>query len=953
MGESDLTRNELVERVRQLERELAAASSQLDRFQREREVAERDLNRLFDLSLDFICTATLEGYFKQVNPVFTRRLGYSEDELLGKPFIEFIHADDRASTMKAMQRLSEGGDVVQFENRYCCKDGSYRWLAWSCPAPKPGEDILYAIARDVTEERTARVALIASEARYRDLFENANDMIMTVDLHGNITALNKVGEELTGYSADELLGNTSSILFNADQAAKMREINHRMATTGERAHYESDISARDGGKIPVEINSRLIYQDGQPYAVQSIARDITERREHEKQLTIAKEEAEAASQSKSDFLANMSHEIRTPMNAVIGMTELLLDSELDRVQREYLQTVLSSADSLMGIINEVLDFSKIESGKIDLTPIVFDVRECIGDTLKALAMRAHEKRLELAWQVSHDVPRMLIGDPARLRQVIVNLVGNAIKFTASGEVVLGVAGQLLPDHEAKLHFTVADTGIGIPAEKLESVFYAFEQVDSSTTRRFGGTGLGLAISKRVVELMGGEIWVDSKQEKGSIFHFTAEFRVANDLSKPDAGEFTDAQSIFVLIVDDNQTNRTILEEMLGNWGIRCRCVGSAALGLDLLKQQSQTSDPFTLLITDLQMPEMDGITFVRLVRQDHRFDTLRVIVLGSSRNQQANLNNDADLRLLKPVKQSEMRDALIRITQATKHGRTQDELVSDAMPSRPLRVLMAEDGIANQKLAVGLLTRWGHEVVVAQDGQEAIELFQAQPFDVILMDVQMPKVDGLEATRKIRSLETAENAHVPIIAMTAHAMTADRERCFQAGMDGFVAKPIRKLTLLQALQEHTNSQPESDNDALSARPPMSTPAKAAAQVSPPRQLDWEEALAQLDGDRELLAAVAETAMVELPTRMNSLRVALEAEDKESATREAHTIKGALRIFGSTPVGNIAAQIETANDLTPEIQALFQELSHAMDLLLPELSSHQQWLEYYASRNSHE
>jgi len=534
-----------------------------------------------------------------------------------------------------------------------------------------------------------------------------------------------------------------------------------------------------------------------------ISRDITEQKLAAEALRAAKEAAEAASRAKSTFLANMSHEIRTPLTAVIGMTDLVLKTPLSAQQREYLSTVKDSGEALLSVINDILDFSKIEAGKLVLERSDFDLRESLGDTMKSLAIRAHQKNLELAFCIHPHVPRRVVGDYNRLRQIVINLVGNAIKFTEQGEVVLTVDRESLSEREVLLHCTVADTGIGIPADKQGAIFGQFEQADSALTRRYGGTGLGLAIVSRLASMMGGSAWVESEVGKGSRFHFTVRLELADPADTEDMVIVpTCLHSLRVLVVDDTATNRRILDEILRHWHMEPTLARSASSALDLLRTAIQAGTPYRLVLTDAHMPDVDGFMMTESIRQDPALAATKVIMLTSGdRPEDATHCERLGIAnyLLKPVKQSELLEAIERalgvMVPKAELSRTADE----TPPVRPLRILLAEDSVVNQKLAVALLGRQGHTVTIANNGREALTAIERGSFDLILMDIQMPEMDGLEATAAIRAREISAGLHTPIIAMTAHALKGDRERCLDAGMDGYVTKPIRPQDLYQAL----------------------------------------------------------------------------------------------------------------------------------------------------------
>jgi two-component system sensor histidine kinase/response regulator len=671
-----------------------------------------------------------------------------------------------------------------------------------------GEDELSNLAHSVNHLlesiQLSREQNRQTEERYSAFMNHLPAIASLTDEDGRYLYVNQPLSDAFNMRSEDLVGKTIAD-WMPEAVESNRKHDREVLACGGTMQFDDELRTADGSvRYWLSFKFPLGVHDGRKL-IGTVAVDITARKEWEVQVQQAKEEAERANRAKSEFLANMSHEIRTPLNGIIGMTDLALDTGLNSEQREYMDTVKFSADSLLTLINDILDFSKIEAGKIDLETADFDLRDNVETTLKTLAVRAHQKGLDLHCEVDPGVPDTVSGDSSRLRQIILNLVGNALKFTEKGEVKVSVQNESEVDKGPNLHFTVSDTGIGIPPEKHDHIFKAFSQADSSTTRKYGGTGLGLTISTRLVDMMGGKMWVESEVGKGSRFHFTLRLPPveARHVPDPSGHSLRTLQGVKILVTDDSATNRRIMQGILSRWGINVTLAEGGNHALEELSAACTAATPYALLLTDLQMPDMDGFTLVEKIRQRKELTALAIMMFSSAgqRGDGARCQElGVSAYLPKPIRQSELQGAILRVLHAgDSKGQiplvTRYNVQDTAVPTVSLRILLAEDNLVNQRLAMRLLEKRGHQVTLAGNGQAAVTAAEKDTFDLVLMDLQMPEMDGFEATAALRAREKETGIHLPVIALTAHALKGDRERCLEAGMDGYLTKPIRSQEL--------------------------------------------------------------------------------------------------------------------------------------------------------------
>jgi PAS domain S-box-containing protein len=922
-----------------------------------------------------------QGHYLVDNAAHRRILGVdNEEQVRGKTLFDFFPREEAERySADDIAAIREGKLVQDREEIFTDKDGRTSFHSFTKVPLRDGDggiSGLVCIGRDVTAQRQAEQDLARERKLLCTLMDNLPAHIFIKDVESRFLLANAATlRSLGAATMADVRGKTDFDFLSRERAQQFYDDEQRIVSSGVGMvnHEELLIDAAGNARWLMTTKIPLRDPDGAVAGIMGISHDVSERRTMEEELRRAVEAAQSANKAKSEFLARMSHEIRTPMNGILGMTELALDTDLTREQRECLQMVLTSGEALLTVINDVLDFSRIEAGKLLLEPAPFHLRDSLADAVRSLSLRAQQKGLELACHVSPLVPDLLMGDLGRLRQVIVNLVGNAIKFTPAGEVVVSV---LLADAEdttrprpaenakpqageVELRFEVRDTGIGIPREKHQVIFEPFEQVDGSITREYGGTGLGLAISSQLVQLMRGRMWVESEVGHGSRFRFTARFQsVPGQESAQRITEPPDVQGLRVLVVDDNATHREILVEMFTGWRMQPTAVGSTAEALTELRRAVAVGEPYQILLADAGMPSPDGFALAEEVRAEPGLVGATILMLtsaGRASSAERCRSVGAQASIMKPLKQSELLDTLLSVVHADPRARAQRQPGQhhDDLPALPpLRVLLAEDNLVNQRLAVRLLERAGHTVRVAGNGRQALQALERDRFDVVLMDVQMPELGGMEATEAIRERERTAGGHVPIVALTAHAMKGDRERCLACGMDGYVSKPIRDRELFAAIEQVMRAhapavlgRPSEEalplgGSAGGGHPPNTPQAALPEDETVVEDFDRAAALERCGDDAQLLRELIGMFLDEIPGWMTALSDGLAAGDAEKVKRTAHTIKGAVGTFGATPAVEAAFRLESIGkqgDLAAAGEA-WEEMKKAIERLKTALAA---------------
>ncbi len=821
-------------------------------------------------------------------------------EILKKAGMELFYTDEESLGPMSRELLMEN-NVLETELEIP-RDGGYHTFQFIATPLKDEEGHvknIIVMIDDITDRKKTEYGLQRASDFQKQILSTAATAIFTVDAQKNITSVNDEFCAATGYTREDVIGKSCLVMQGMPCMEHCGLFDEK--NDGKITKKQCSLVSKAGKRL-FTYKSASVVKDERGDIVGGVESfiDVTE-------LISAREEAIAADKAKSEFLANMSHEIRTPLNGIIGMTQLALEMDLSAELREYMELSKSSADSLLSLLNDILDFSKIEAGKLDIDAISFSLRECLGTTMSTMALRAHNKGIELAYHIPSEIPDALTGDPGRLRQIIINLVGNAIKFTMKGEVVTNIIPVSENEDSVTLHFMVEDTGIGIPHKMLTSIFNPFVQADGSTKRKYGGTGLGLAISARLVEMMGGQIWVESEENKGTKFHFIISFDLQkNPVTKWNRMNLAQLADMHVLVVDDNYTNRKILFDILKGWKMKPTLTADGFEAMKAIKEAKERNESFPLILLDCQMPEMDGFQLAENIKNADNGMNSAIIMLTSA-GQRGDARRCRELGisayLMKPVKHFDLLDTISE-TLSTRMDEDENKTLITRYTIEEkrarMRILLVEDNPVNRKFITSLLKKRGYIVTEAFNGIEAIECFKNERLDLILMDIQMPEMDGVEATNAIRKLETGSDSHIPIIAMTAHAMKGDRERFLKEGMDGYISKPIRVNELLNTIDDIHHNLVKN----ISGNMEVMTETKSEENL-----IDRENLMARIDSDMELLKELSELFNEDSERLLEKIHQSILENDLILLERNAHTIKSSVSNFSKGAAFEEAKKLE--------------------------------------------